>query len=124
MAAELIKDELKKALQNISGKTLAGSQATTAEMLHAFNELYICKVKFDVIDGDAASIEDAVITVKSGDTVIAQEDDGKYYLPAGSYTYDCTAEGYTAITGTELKIAAADVTRGTKSVTVTMTAAS
>lgn len=122
MAAGLIKDELKKALQNISGKTLEGSHSTTAEMLHAFNALYTCKVTFDVVDSEAAPVTGATITVKSGDTVIMPEDDGKYMLEAGSYTYDCVADGYTDITGTSFTIAAEDITQGAKSISVTMTA--
>lgn len=122
MAAGLIKDELKKALQNISGKTLDGSHATTAEMLHGFNNLYTCKVTFNVVDSDAAPVTGATITVKSGDTVIMPEDDGKYMLEVGSYTYDCVADGYTEITGTSFTITAEDITQGTKSISVTMTA--
>lgn len=122
MAAGLIKDELKKALQNISGKTLDGSHATTAEMLHAFNGLYTCKVTFDVVGSESAPVTGATITVKSGNTVIMPEDSGKYMLEVGSYTYDCVADGYTDITGTSFAIAAEDITQGTKSITVTMTA--
>lgn len=118
----LIDEELKTALENISGKKINGTFQTTAEMLHAFNDLYTCKVTFDVVDSKAAPVTGATITVKSGDTVITPGADGKYTLEAGSYTYDCVADGYTDITGTSFTIAATDITRGTKSITVTMTA--
>lgn len=120
----LLNDELKTALQNATGKKIEGNFQTTAEMLHAFNALYVCKTTLNVLGTDGVPLLDAVVTVKSGDTVIEPQSDGKFYLDAGSYTYYCTCEGYTDITGTSFTISASDVTRGTKSVTVQMTAAS
>lgn len=122
-AVGLLNDELKAALQHISGKKIEGTFQTTAEMLHAFNEVYICKTAFDVLDGDGAPLKNAVVTVKSGDTVIEPQANGMYNLEAGSYKYDCTCEGFTDISGTSFTISASDVTRGSKSITVTMTAA-
>lgn len=122
-AVGILNDELRTALQNVSGKTIDGNFQTTAEMLHAFNGLYVCKTKFDVVDSEAAPVTDATITVKSGDTIIEPNDDGKYSLGAGSYKYDCAAEGYTAVTDVAFTISASDVTRGSKSITVTLTAA-
>lgn len=121
-AVGLLNDELRAALQHISGKTIEGSFQTTAEMLHAFNSAYICKTAFDVMGAEGAPLKDAVIAVKNGDTVIEPQSDGRYALEAGTYAYDCTCEGYTDITGTSFTISASDVTRGSKSVTVTMTA--
>lgn len=118
----LLQDELRSALQHVSGKTIDGNYQTTAEMLHAFNGLYVCKTSFDVVNSDATPLPEAVVTVKSGDTVIEPQSDGKYLLETGSYKYDCTCEGYTDITGTAFTISASDVTRGSKSVTVQMTA--
>lgn len=120
----LLNDELRAALQHISGKKIEGTYQTTAEMLHAFNDAYICKTAFDVLDGEGAPLTNAVVTVKSGDTVIEPQDNGMYNLEAGTYKYDCECEGYTTISGTSFTISASDVTRGSKSVTVTMTAAS
>ena len=118
----LIDEELKTALENVSGKKINGTFQTTAEMLHAFNVLYTCKVTFCVVNSESEPVTGATITVKSGDTVITPGADGKYTLEAGSYTYDCVADGYTDITGTSFTIAAEDITRGTKSIAVTMTA--
>lgn len=120
----LLSDELKAALENVSGKKLDGNYQTTAEMLHAFNNSYKCKVTFDVLTAELEPVE-AVVTVRTSDGVeIAPESDGKFNLDAGSYKYDCIADGYTPKTNVALTISETDVTNGTKSVTVTMSAAS
>lgn len=119
----LLTDELKAALEHVSGKTIDGTFQTTAEMLHAFNESYVCKTRFDVFDAEGSPLTGATVTVKKGDTVIEPQADGRYYLEAATYKYSCTCEGYTDITDTSLTISASDVTRGSKSVTVQMTAA-
>lgn len=119
----LLTDELKEALEHVSGKTIEGNFQTTAEMLHAFNGSYTCNTRFDVFDGEGAPLEGYTLTVKNGDIVIEPQSDGRYYLEAGTYKYSCTCEGYTDITDTSLTISASDVTRGSKSVTVQMTAA-
>lgn len=118
----LLNDELKTALEHVSGKTLTGTFQTTAEMLHAFNKTYACEVTFDVLTADLEPVE-ATVTVKTSDgTVIEPESDGTFDLEAGSYKYDCVADGYTSKTNVSLTISSTDVNNGTKSVTVTMTA--
>lgn len=123
-AVGLIDKELKEALENISGKTITGNFQTTAEMLHAFNDLYACKTTFNVLTSDGAPLTGAEITVKQNGEIINKHSDGKYYLKAGSYTYDSMCEGYTDIVDTAFTISSSDVTRGTKSITVQMTAVS
>lgn len=122
-AVGLLTDELKAALQHVSGKSIDGTYQTTAEMLHAFNNMYICSTVFDVVDTSTLSpLTDAVVTVKSGDTVIEPQANGRYGLEAGTYTYSVTCDGYTDITDASVTISASDISRGSKSVTVKMTA--
>lgn len=122
-AVGLIDKELKEALEHISGKTIVGTFQTTAEMLHAFNNLYACKTTFNVLTSEGAPLTGAEITVKQDGEIFNEHSDGKYYLKAGSYEYNCTCEGYTDIVGATFTISESDVTRGSKSITVQMTAA-
>ena len=72
-----------------------------------------CEVTF------STTPENATIVVKDSESeTVSPDASGKYYLTAGSYTYDASAEGYTAKEGQSLTIAAGDVTTGTKTVTV------
>lgn len=52
--------------------------------------------------------------------IITPDSTGKYHLVEGSYDYDASAEGFIAERGVSLNISAADVTTGTKTVTVTL----
>lgn len=121
----LLQDELKKALEHVSGKTLNGSFQTTAEMLHAFNSSYEqCSVAFDVMATDLTPLENYTLTVKQGDTTIEPGASGYYDLSVGTYTYDCICDGYESKAGVEFTVNDADVERGTMTVSVKMTAAS
>ena len=119
----LLTDELKTALEHVSGKSIDGSFQTTAEMLHAFNSSYKCKVRFDVFNNEGSPLEGYTLTVKQGEEVIEISSDERYYLEAGTYKYSCTCEGFTDVTDTELTINASDVSRGTKTITIQMTLA-
>ena len=50
---------------------------------------------------------EAAVVVKSANTVIAAEEDGKYNLPAGTYSYTITCDGCETETGTFEVVAAA-----------------
>lgn len=81
--------------------------------------LTTCLVTFSTTPADGVTI-----VVKQGSTVIAAEEEGvnagKYYMPAGTYTYTASADGYVTETDTEVTISAGDETNGTKTVTVTL----
>lgn len=108
------KDELAKALQNLSGKELQ-TGTTTKKMLHNFNTLYTCIVTF------ALTPETAEVVVKQNGVSIAPEDDGTFALKEGSYTYTISADGYFSLVDQALAITNADETTGTKTVTKSLT---
>lgn len=110
-----ITDSWQELLQNITGKTVTGSYNTMDELLTAYNHKYVCEVTFSTTPADAT------IVVKKGTSVIAPEN-GHYYLKEGSYTYDASAEGYTAKENQSLTITNSDEATGTKTVTVTLSA--
>lgn len=119
----LLQDELKRALEHVSGKSLNGKYQTTAEMLHAFNSIYeACSVAFDVMATDLTPLEGYTVTVKSNGETITPGEGGYYDLPEGTYTYDCICDGYDDLTDVEFTVNDADVERGTMTVTVKMTA--
>lgn len=66
--------------------------------------------------------EDLTLIVKKGTTTLVPEENGTYMMPAGTYSYSATAEGYVPIEDTELVISTGDQTTGTKTVTITLTA--
>jgi len=110
------KEELAKALQNLSGKDVPTAHTTTG-MLHAFNLLYTCIVTF------VLAPEDATLVVKKDGVIVTPEDDGTYALTEGTYTYSVTKDGYIGKIDQELVITNADETNGTKTVTVTLQSA-
>lgn len=116
--SKLYTDVWKDVLQNLSGKTVEGSYQELADLLTAFNSLYLCKVTFSTTPATAT----IVVKDSNGDTV-AKNSDGKYHLKEGSYTYDASAEGYTSKTNQSLTITNSDEATGTKTVTVTLTEA-
>lgn len=76
-----------------------------------------CEVTF------STTPENATIVVKDSESETVNPDaSGKYYLVAGSYTYTASAEGYVTKADQTLTIAAGDVTTGTKTVTVELSA--
>ena len=106
----------KETLQNLSGKTINSNSTELAEVLAAFNDMYLCKVTF------SATPSTATIVVKnSAGTTIGKNTDGTYHLKEGSYTYTASAEGYTTKENQALTITNNDEATGTKTVTVTLT---
>lgn len=114
-----LKDELKEALENCSGKVIEGEHDTIAAMVHAFNGLYKGIVVSFVKTPANANI---VVKDAQGKTV-APEANGTYRLAEGVYSYSATADGYTPVEDQELILTATDVAAGTKTVTVTLVAA-
>lgn len=115
--SKLYTDVWKETLQNLSGKQVEGNFQELAELLDAFNALYLCKVTFSTTPNDAT-----IVVRDSNDNEIGKSADGTFHLKEGSYTYDASAEGYVSKTGQVLTIANADETAGTKTVTVTLVA--
>lgn len=115
-------EALQKALEKITGKTLDGEYVTMVDMLTAFTGLFTCKVTFDIVDSSTAyPLDDAVLTVKDANAnTLTPGADGKYNLEEGSYTYDCTCEGYTNKEGVTVSITSSDIENETKSVSVAM----
>lgn len=109
-----LKAEWEKALQNITGKTIA-TKATLGEVLHAFNNQYVCVVTF------AKTPSTAAVVLKKGTATIAAEEDGTYALKEGTYSYTASAAGYFPKTTTALTLTNADETTGTKEVELTLT---
>lgn len=119
MTDKYIVDALQHAFENVSGKTFpVGSYGNIVDMLNAFNKNYECVVTF------TKTPTTAIIVVKDANgNVIAANDNGTYTLKAATYTYTATADGYTSKENVTLTISASDVTTGTKTVAVTLTAA-
>lgn len=116
--SKLFTDVWKETLQNLSGKTVEGNFQELAELLTAFNDLYVCKVTFSTTPSGAT-----IVVKDSKGNSIAKNTDGTYHLKEGSYTYDASAEGYTSKTNQSLTITNSDEATGTKTVTVTLTEA-
>lgn len=105
----------KDVLQNLSGKTVEGNYQELAELLSAFNDLYLCKVTFSTTPSTAV-----VVVEDSDGNEIGKSSDGTFHLKEGSYTYTASAEGYTTKEDQSLTITNSDETTGTKTVTVTL----
>lgn len=120
MNDKYIVDALQHALEYVSGKTFpADSYGNIVDMLNAFNRKYVCVVTFTKTPAEMDfAIEDA------NGNVVVSNDDGTYSLKAGTYKYTASAEGYTTQTDQTVTISASDVTTGTKTVAVTLTAES
>ena len=113
--SKLYTDVWKEVLQNLSGKQVDGNFQELAELLDAFNALYLCKVTFSTTPSGA------IIVVKdSNGNEIGKSADGTFHLKEGSYTYDASAAHYTSKTNQTLTITNADETTGTKTVNVTL----
>ena len=90
MNDKYIVDALQHALENISGKALSTKgYSNIVDMLNAFNKAYYCSVGFKKTPTTAE-----VVVKDAKGNIIASNDNGKYMLKAGSYTYTATAEGY------------------------------
>lgn len=115
--SKLYVDVWKKALENVSGKTLPTKNYTElAELISDFNDLYRAKVTFTKTPANTT-----IVLKNAKGEIIGAESDGTYILDVGTYSYDATAEGYTSKINQSLTIASSDVTSG-KTVTVTLTA--
>ena len=85
----------------------------------------ICRTTFAAKDSvSEEAITGFTIVVKKGTTVIAPNTAGGvvYDLPAATYSYTISKDGYVTQTDVELIIAAGDVTTGTKTITVSLVA--
>lgn len=108
-------DVWKDVLQNLSGKTVEGNYQELAELLSAFNDLYLCKVTFSTTPSGAA------IVVKNSDgNTIGKNTDGTFHLKEGTYTYTVSADHYVTKANQTLTITNSDETTGTKTVSVTL----
>lgn len=101
-------------LQNLSGKTVEGTFVKLADVLEAFNKKYACEVTFDVTPSTAT------IVLKKGTTTIEPENNGKYLLKEGSYTYTASNDGYVTKADQALVITNSDEATGTKTVAVVL----
>ena len=113
--SKLYTDVWKDVLQNLSGKTVEGNFQELAELLTAFNDLYLCKVTFSTTPSGAT-----VIVKDSNGATIGKSADGTFHLKEGSYTYDISAEHYTTKSNQPLTITNSDEATGTKTVSVTL----
>ena len=102
--------------KNNQSLTITNSDETTGTKTVNVT-LTTCVVTFETTPATAT------IVVKKGTQTITPNQDGTYNLPAGSYTYDATAEGYTSKTDQSLVISSSDETTGTKTVSVTLSEA-
>lgn len=113
--SKLYTDVWKDVLQNLSGKTVEGNFQELAELLTAFNDLYLCKVTFSTTPGGA------VVTVKdSAGKSVGKNADGTFHLKEGSYTYTVSADHYTTKANQSLTITNSDEQTGTKTVNVSL----
>lgn len=113
--SKLYTDVWKDVLQNLSGKTVEGNFQELAELLTAFNDLYLCKVTFSTTPATA------VVTVKdSAGNSVGKDTDGSFHLKEGSYTYTASAEGYTTKENQSFTISNSDEATGTKTISVTL----
>lgn len=113
--SKLYTDVWKDVLQNLSGKTVEGNFQELAELLTAFNDMYLCKVTFSTTPSTAV-----VVVEDSNGNEIGKSSDGTFHLKEGSYTYSASAEGYTSKEEQALTITNADEATGTKTVSVTL----
>lgn len=74
-----------------------------------------CVVTFDTTPAGAS-----ITVYDSTPEEVDAEADGTYKLAEGSYTYDASADGYTAKIGEALVVSSGDVTTGTKTEAVTL----
>lgn len=99
---------------------ITNADETTGTKAVSVAALTTCLVTFSTTPAEGVTL-----VVKQGSTVIAAEtgaNAGKYYMPAGTYTYTASADGYVTETDTEVTISAGDETTGTKTITVTLEA--
>jgi len=113
--SKLYTEVWKDVLQNLSGKQVEGSFQELAELLTAFNDLYLCKVTFSTTPSGAT----IVVKDSNGDT-IGKNTDGTYHLKEGNYTYTVSADHYVTKSNQTLTITNADETTGTKTVNVSL----
>lgn len=105
----------KDVLQNLSGKTVEGNYQELAELLSAFNDLYLCKVTFST-----TPITAVVVVEDSNGNEIGKSSDGTFNLKEGTYTYTVSADHYVTKANQTLTITNSDETTGTKTVSVTL----
>jgi len=113
--SKLFTDVWKETLQNLSGKTVEGNFQELAELLTAFNDLYLCKVTFSTTPSGAT-----IVVKDSGGNAIPKHTDGTYHLKEGTYTYTVSADHYTTKSNQSLTITNSDETTGTKTVNVSL----
>jgi hypothetical protein len=109
---------LKKALENLSGKTLRGD--TTGEIYEALNAHYAdVALKVAVKDELGEAVATPTVVIKLGSTTINAETDGSYKTKMGTYTYSVTKTGYEEATG-EIEIGYDDADAAVKNVTIVL----
>lgn len=114
--SKLYTDVWKDTLQNLSGKQVEGNFQELADLLTAFNDLYLCKVTFSTTPEGAT----VVVTTTDG-TEIGKNADGTFHLKEGTYKYSVSAVDYTAKTNQTLTITNSDEQTGTKTESVSLT---
>ena len=118
--SKLFVNVVKEALENLSGKKLPDKGYTElADVYSDFNDLYTCEVGFKIVTDIPGAATNVKIDVRDskGGKMHADEND-KYHLKAGNYTYNVIAPGFVPQTNQPLVISDSDVTDGTKIVTV------
>lgn len=93
--------------------TITNSEETTGTKTVTV-ALATCVVTFTKTPSDLS------LVVKKGTTIINAEQDGTYLLPADTYSYSASADGYDSVEDVELVISSGDQTNGTKTVAVTL----
>jgi hypothetical protein len=108
--------ELHEALENLDGVEFTRGE-TAGKTLRNFNLQHV-----NVVVTFSPTPSDAVIVVKDAEgEVVAANQDGTYTLHERTYTYTASKAGYMTKT-VELTISQADITTGTKTVAVSLTA--
>ena len=121
--SKLFVNVVKEALENLSGKKLPDKGYTElADVYSDFNDLYTCKVEFNIIKGTPSDAPVKIDVRDSKGGKMHADENGKYHLKAGNYTYNVAAVGFVPQTKQPLVISDSDVTDGTKIVNVTLVA--
>lgn len=121
--SKLFVNVVKEALENLSGKKLPDKGYTElADVYSDFNDLYTCRVSFNIIKGTPSDAPVKIDVRNSNGRKMHADEIGKYHLKAGTYTYNVVAVGFVPQTNQPLDISDSDVTAGTKTVNVTLVA--
>lgn len=122
--SDIFMKELKKALENVSGKSLSDKYCSCGEMLHDFNISYkTCKVRLNVFNASTNSNinNSSTLVVKQGDTTQTIDAQGYYVLPIGNYTYTCSSSGFDTKTNVAFEVTELNCDNGTMSITIKLT---